>query len=41
MLGLKGDFADVWHYDVYAQRGTVDNSNGNLTTSQRANVRMR
>ena len=29
LTGLKGDFADAWHYDVYAQRSTVDNSNQN------------
>ncbi|MBS0380205.1 MAG: TonB-dependent receptor [Proteobacteria bacterium] len=29
VLGLKGDFADAWHWDVYAQRGTVDTQLGN------------
>jgi outer membrane receptor protein involved in Fe transport len=30
VLGIKGDFAEAWTYDVYAQHGTVDNNNGNL-----------
>jgi outer membrane receptor protein involved in Fe transport len=30
VLGVKGDFADAWTYDVYAQHATVDNNNGNL-----------
>jgi outer membrane receptor protein involved in Fe transport len=30
VLGVKGDFADAWTYDVYAQHGSVDNNNGNL-----------
>jgi outer membrane receptor protein involved in Fe transport len=30
VLGIKGDFADAWRYDVYAQHATVDNNNGNL-----------
>jgi iron complex outermembrane recepter protein len=30
VVGVKGDFAEAWKYDVYAQRGTVDNSNQNL-----------
>ena len=30
VLGVKGDFGDAWTYDVYAQRGSVDNQNGNL-----------
>ncbi len=30
VLGVKGDFADAWRYDVYAQHATVDNNNGNL-----------
>jgi len=29
VFGLKGDFLDAWHWDVYAQRGTVDRSDGN------------
>ena len=30
VLGIKGDFADAWRYDFYAQHATVDNNNGNL-----------
>jgi iron complex outermembrane recepter protein len=29
IVGLKGDFAEAWHYDVYAQHSTVDIANGN------------
>jgi outer membrane receptor protein involved in Fe transport len=29
LTGVKGDFADAWHYDAYAQRSTVDNTNQN------------
>ena len=29
VLGLKGDFADAWTFDVYAQHSTVDIDNGN------------
>jgi outer membrane receptor protein involved in Fe transport len=25
--GVKGDFADAWHYDIYGQYGEVDRSN--------------
>lgn len=38
VFGLKGDFADAWHWDVYAQRGTVDNSNGNENYFSNANI---
>ncbi len=31
VIGLKGDFgSDAWTYNVYAQHGTVDNSDANL-----------
>lgn len=29
VAGLKGDFGDAWHYDVYGQRGTVDANTSN------------
>jgi iron complex outermembrane receptor protein len=29
IAGVKGDFAEAWHYDAYLQRSTVDNSNQN------------
>ena len=38
VVGVKGDIADAWHYDVYAQRGTVDNSNGNQNYFSNANI---
>jgi len=38
VVGLKGDFAEAWKYDVYAQRGTVDNSNQNLNYFSNANI---
>ena len=38
VVGVKGDFAEAWHYDVYAQRGTVDNSNGNQNYFSNANI---
>lgn len=38
VVGVKGDFADAWKYDVYAQRGTVDNSNQNLNYFSNANI---
>lgn len=38
VIGLKGDFADAWHYDIYAQRGTVDNNNGNQNYMSNANI---
>jgi outer membrane receptor protein involved in Fe transport len=41
VAGLKGDFADAWHWDVYAQHGTVDNNISNenyLGSTQVANA---
>ena len=38
VVGVKGDFAEAWKYDVYAQRGTVDNSNQNLNYFSNANI---
>ncbi|HET7756616.1 MAG TPA: TonB-dependent receptor, partial [Steroidobacteraceae bacterium] len=38
VIGLKGDFLDAWTYDVYAQHGTVDISNGNLNYLSNANI---
>jgi len=29
VIGVRGDITDAWTYDVYAQHGTVDVSNGN------------
>jgi len=30
VLGIKGDFADAWSYNAYAQHGNVENQNANL-----------
>jgi iron complex outermembrane receptor protein len=38
LTGLKGDIADGWSFDVYAQQSTVDSSNGNLNYFSAANV---
>ncbi|MBV9620158.1 MAG: TonB-dependent receptor [Gammaproteobacteria bacterium] len=38
VLGLKGDIGDAWKFDIYAQRGTVDNNNGNLNYFSNANI---
>jgi iron complex outermembrane receptor protein len=38
VIGVKGDIVEAWKYDVYAQRGTVDNSNQNLNYFSNANI---
>ncbi len=38
VVGVKGDFLDAWHWDVYAQHSTVDNSNGNENYLSNANI---
>jgi iron complex outermembrane receptor protein len=38
VIGVKGDFADAWKYDVYAQHGTVDSANQNLNYFSNANI---
>jgi outer membrane receptor protein involved in Fe transport len=38
VIGLRGDFGDAWTYDVYAQHGSVDASNGNLNYLSNANI---
>ena len=38
VVGVKGDFATAWTYDVYAQRSSVDNSNQNLNYFNNANI---
>ena len=38
VVGVKGDFGDAWKCDVYAQRGTVDNNNGNKNYFSNANI---
>jgi outer membrane receptor protein involved in Fe transport len=38
VIGLRGDFADAWTYDVYAQHGVVDASNGNKNYLSNANI---
>src|SRR5262249_12463886 len=38
ILGVRGDINDALKYDVYAQRGTVAGSNGNLNSSSNANI---
>ena len=38
VAGLKGDIGDAWRFDVNAQRGTVDNNNGNLNYFSNANL---
>ena len=38
VVGLRGDIGDAWTYDVYAQHGTVDGSNGNLNYLSNANI---
>jgi outer membrane receptor protein involved in Fe transport len=38
VVGLKGDIGDAWKFDVYAQRGTVDNNNGNLNYFSNVNI---
>ncbi len=38
VIGLKGDFAEVWTYNVYAQHSTVDNSFANLNYLSNNNI---
>jgi iron complex outermembrane recepter protein len=38
VAGLKGDFADAWHWDVYAQHGTVDANTSNENYFSSTNV---
>jgi iron complex outermembrane recepter protein len=38
VAGLKGDFADAWHWDVYAQHGTVDANTSNENYFSSGNV---
>jgi iron complex outermembrane recepter protein len=38
VFGLRGDFADAWTYDVYAQHGTVDVANGNENYMSNPNI---
>jgi len=38
LTGLRGDIAEGWNFDVYAQRSSVDSSNGNLNYFSAANV---
>jgi outer membrane receptor protein involved in Fe transport len=38
VIGVKGDIVSGWTYDVYAQRGTVDNANQNLNYLSNANI---
>jgi iron complex outermembrane recepter protein len=38
VVGLRGDFADAWTFDVYAQHSSVDASNGNLNYMSNANI---
>ncbi len=38
VIGVRGDFGDAWTYDVYAQHGTVDASNGNQNYLSNANI---
>ncbi len=38
VVGVKGDFADAWKYDVYAQRGTVDGTIDNENYFSNANI---
>jgi iron complex outermembrane receptor protein len=38
VAGLKGDFADAWHWDVYAQHGTVDDNLSNENYFSSTNV---
>jgi outer membrane receptor protein involved in Fe transport len=38
VVGVRGDIVDGWTYDVYGQRGTVDNSLQNLNYLSNANI---
>ena len=38
VVGVKGDIGDAWRWDVYGQRGTVDNNNGNKNYFSNANI---
>jgi outer membrane receptor protein involved in Fe transport len=38
VVGVRGDVVDGWTYDVYGQRGTVDNSLQNLNYLSNANI---
>ena len=38
VLGIKGEIGDAWRFDVYAQRGTVDNNNGNQNYFSNTNI---
>ena len=38
VVGVRGDFADAWSYDVYAQHGTVDIANGNENFLSNTNI---
>ena len=38
LVGLRGDITYGWNFDVYAQRSSVDSSNGNLNYFSAANV---
>ncbi|HXZ60244.1 MAG TPA: TonB-dependent receptor [Steroidobacteraceae bacterium] len=38
VVGVRGDFADAWTYDVYAQHSSVDASNGNLNYMSNASI---
>jgi outer membrane receptor protein involved in Fe transport len=38
VFGLRGDITDAWSWDVYAQHGSVDASNGNQNYLSDANI---
>jgi iron complex outermembrane recepter protein len=38
VTGLKGDFADAWKFDVFAQHGTVDGTQANLNYFSNTNI---
>jgi len=38
VLGIKGEIGDAWKFDLYGQRGTVDNNNGNKNYFSNANI---
>ena len=38
VVGLKGDISDAWKFDVAAQHGTVDGSEGNLNYLSNPNI---
>ena len=38
LVGVRGDINDAFKYDAYAQRGSVDSSNGNVNYFSNANI---